>query len=136
MRVTFESSAGHKLAGLLDQPACGQPVAYALFAHCFTCNKGYKAPVNISRALVNQGIGVLRFDFTGLGDSEGDFSDTNFTSNVDDLVAAAEFVESNYGPVRILVGHSLGGTAALWAAPAIANSLMVATINLRTSQRT
>lgn len=128
-KVTFENSSGHKLAALLDQPKGGQPVAYALFAHCFTCNKDFKAPVNISRSLVNEGIGVLRFDFTGLGDSEGDFSDTNFTSNVDDLIAAARFVEDNYGPVRILVGHSLGGTAALWAAPAIANSVAVATIN-------
>ena len=85
--------------------------------------------MNISRSLVNEGIGVLRFDFTGLGDSEGDFSDTNFTSNVEDLIAAADFVESNFGPVRILVGHSLGGTAALWAAPSIPGSVAVATIN-------
>ena len=128
-KITFENASGHKLAALLEQPQENHPVAYALFAHCFTCNKDFKAPVNISRSLVNEGIGVLRFDFTGLGDSEGDFSDTNFTTNVDDLIAAARFVESNYGPVRILVGHSLGGTAALWAAPSIPNSVAVATIN-------
>jgi len=128
-KITFENASGHKLAALLEQPQGNHPVAYALFAHCFTCNKDFKAPVNISRSLVNEGIGVLRFDFTGLGDSEGDFSDTNFTTNVDDLIAAARFVESNYGPVRILVGHSLGGTAALWAAPSIPNSVAVATIN-------
>ena len=128
-KVTFENTAGDKLAALLEQPPGNHPVAYAIIAHCFTCNKDFKAPVNISRALVNEGIGVLRFDFIGLGDSEGDFSDTNFTSNVADLVAAARFVESSYGPVRILVGHSLGGTAALWAAPSIPSSVAVATIN-------
>lgn len=128
-KVTFENNAGDKLAALLEQPPGNHPVAYAIIAHCFTCNKDFKAPVNISRSLVNEGIGVLRFDFTGLGDSEGDFSDTNFTSNVADLVAAARFVESSYGPVRILVGHSLGGTAALWAAPSIPSSVAVATIN-------
>ena len=128
-KVTFENTSGHKLAALLEQPSGSHPVAYAIIAHCFTCSKDFKAPVNISRSLVNEGIGVLRFDFPGLGDSEGEFSDTNFTANASDLGSAARFVESNYGPVRILVGHSLGGTAALWAAPSIPNSVAVATIN-------
>ena len=128
-RISFENTAGHRLAALLDRPLDRQPLAYALFAHCFTCNKDFKAPVNISRALVDQGFGVLRFDFTGLGDSEGDFSETNFTSNVDDLVAAARFLESSYGPARILIGHSLGGAAVLGAAPRIPACVGVATIN-------
>ena len=91
-KISFENASGHQLAALLDLPAEGEPVAYALFAHCFTCSKDYKGVVRISRALAAEGIAVLRFDFTGLGESGGDFADTNFSSNVADLVSAAEFM--------------------------------------------
>ena len=126
--VIFTNATGQQLAARIEKPIRRTPLAYALFAHCFTCSKDLNAVRNISRALVREGIGVLRFDFTGLGESEGDFSDTNFSSHVEDLIAAAQFMESNFGPVRILVGHSLGGAAVLQAASAIPNSVAVATI--------
>ena len=117
-KLTFQGAHGDTLAARLELPTNnhGQPKAYALFAHCFTCSKNVKAAVNISRALAEEGIAVLRFDFTGLGESDGDFADTNFSSNVDDLVAAARFLEENYTAPQLLVGHSLGGAAALQAA--------------------
>jgi putative redox protein len=116
------------LAARLDTPDDGEPSAYALFAHCFTCNKNYKAMAHISRALAEAGIAVLRFDFTGLGESEGDFADTNFSSNVADLVAAAEFLKSEFEAPKILIGHSLGGAAVLQAAAHIPSSALVVTI--------
>ena len=96
-------------------PVDNKPVAYALFAHCFTCTKNLSAVKNISRALTNNSIAVLRFDFTGLGESEGDFADTNFSSNIEDLIAASKFLEKEYQAPQILIGHSLGGAAALRA---------------------
>ena len=84
-KVVFENAQGHRLSGRLDFPLVGQPRAFALFAHCFTCSKNLKAVDNISRAITNEGIALFRFDFTGLGQSEGDFSDTNFSSNLEDL---------------------------------------------------
>jgi uncharacterized OsmC-like protein/pimeloyl-ACP methyl ester carboxylesterase len=93
-----------------------KPAAFALFAHCFTCTKNLSAIRNISNALTNNSIAVLRFDFTGLGESEGDFADTNFSSNIGDLIAAAEFLEEEYKVPQILIGHSLGGAAVLRAA--------------------
>ncbi len=90
-RVRFAGSLGAELSARIDRPA-GDPVAWVLFAHCFSCSKDLKAVTRISRALVERGVGVFRFDFTGLGESEGDFVDTNFTSNVDDLVSAADFM--------------------------------------------
>ena len=119
-RISFESSDGHMLAGTLHTPDAGRPRAYALFAHCFTCTRNIKAAANIAQSLCREGIAVLRFDFTGLGQSEGDFSDTHFSSNVDDLVYAARFLEQEYLAPAILIGHSLGGTACLAAAPRIA----------------
>jgi putative redox protein len=127
-RITFDGSEGHRLAALLDRPAGDEPVAHALFAHCFTCSKDYKAVKNISRALAMEGIAVLRFDFTGLGQSEGDFADTSFSSNVSDLVAAADFMERELEPPAILIGHSLGGAAVLRAAARIPSARAVATI--------
>jgi putative redox protein len=100
----------------MDLPDDGPARTYAVFAHCFTCNKDIKAPVSIARALSEAGIGTLRFDFTGLGGSEGDFGQTTFTSNIDDLMSAARFVGEAYGEVRLVIGHSLGGAAALRAA--------------------
>lgn len=125
--VSFKNQLEQTLSGILDMPV-GKPVAYALFAHCFTCSKNLKAAGNIARALNDAGIAVLRFDFTGLGQSEGEFADTNFSSNVDDLLAAASYLESTHEPPAILVGHSLGGTAVLQAAPQIASAVAVATI--------
>jgi putative redox protein len=126
-KVTFENDDGHTLSGLMALPD-GTPRAFALFAHCFTCSKNLKAATNIARALTESGIAVLRFDFTGLGQSEGAFSDTNFSSNVSDLLAAVRFLEENYSAPEILVGHSLGGTAALQAAADTPSAVAVATI--------
>ncbi len=126
-KVTFENDEGQALSGLLALPETA-PKAYALFAHCFTCSKNLKAATNIARALADSGIAVLRFDFTGLGQSEGDFADTNFSSNVSDLLAAVRFLEENYASPDILVGHSLGGTAVLQAAADVPSAVAVATI--------
>jgi putative redox protein len=127
-RVTFENADGLELAAWLELPESGQPVAFALFAHCFTCSKDVLAAANVSRALAADGIGVLRFDFTGLGDSEGEFEATTFATNVDDLVAAAEYLAAEWRAPELLVGHSLGGTAALLAATRIPSVTAVATI--------
>jgi putative redox protein len=125
--VEFENDEGRKLFGTLDMPKT--PVThYALFAHCFTCTHNLKSATNISRSLTAAGIAVLRFDFTGLGRSEGEFADTNFSSNVGDLLAAARFLEQEYAAPTILVGHSLGGTAVLQAASSIPSAVAVATI--------
>ena len=126
-KVTFENEEGQALSGLLASPET-PPKAYALFAHCFTCSKNLKAATNIARALADSGIAVLRFDFTGLGQSEGDFADTNFSSNVSDLLAAVQFLAENYAAPEILVGHSLGGTAVLQAAADVPSAVAVATI--------
>ena len=100
------------LAGLLETPENETVKAYVLFAHCFTCGKDIAAASRISRALVARGFGVLRFDFTGLGNSDGDFENTNFSSNVDDLVAAADYLREAYEAPKLLIGHSLGGITA------------------------
>lgn len=125
--VTFPGAFGTALAARLDGPA-GAPLAFALFAHCFTCSKETKAAAAISAALAERGFGVLRFDFTGLGGSEGDFANTNFSSNVDDLVAAADFLRREHRAPALLVGHSLGGTAVLAAASRIPEAVAVATL--------
>ncbi|HMB92446.1 MAG TPA: bifunctional alpha/beta hydrolase/OsmC family protein [Rhodothermales bacterium] len=127
-KITFENDQGDVLAARLDLPIDGEPIAYALFAHCFTCTKNLNAVGNISNALTQRGIAVLRFDFTGLGESEGDFSDTNFSSNIDDLLAAAVFMEATYAAPTILVGHSLGGAAVLQAAHQLSSIKAVVTI--------
>jgi putative redox protein len=127
-KVRFPGSQNYELGARLDLPDDGEPKACALFAHCFTCTKNLKAISNINQALTAEKIAVLRFDFTGLGESEGDFADTNFSSNVGDLVAAADFLDSHYEPPKILIGHSLGGAAVLQAARYIPSSVAVATI--------
>jgi len=127
-RITFLNQRGEKLAARLDLPGDEPPIAYALFAHCFTCTKNIKAAVNIAAALNRERIAVLRFDFTGLGQSEGDFAETNFTTNVADLVAAAEFMADQFQTPQIIIGHSLGGAAALQAAKAIPSLKAVVTI--------
>ncbi|MEJ2583107.1 MAG: alpha/beta fold hydrolase, partial [Acidobacteriota bacterium] len=126
--ITFENASGHQLAALLDMPAEGEPVAYVLFAHCFTCSKDYKGVVRISKALAAQGFGVLRFDFTGLGESEGDFAETTFSSNVEDLISAADFMSRELEAPKVLVGHSLGGAAVIHAALRIPSVVAVATL--------
>lgn len=127
-RLTFIGSQKVKLAAQLDTPDQGAPRAYALFAHCFTCTKNLKAIQTINQSLTEEGIAVLRFDFTGLGESEGDFADTNFSSNVDDLVAAAQYLETEHQAPKILIGHSLGGAAVLQAAARIESCRALATI--------
>ncbi len=126
-KVTFTGAGGENLAARLDSPP-GKPRAYALFAHCFTCNKDIFAAARIAGGLAEQGIAVLRFDFTGLGASEGDFANTNFSSNVGDLVRAADFLRETREAPKLLVGHSLGGAAVLAAAAQVPEAAMVATI--------
>ncbi|MDJ0721390.1 MAG: alpha/beta hydrolase [Desulfobacterales bacterium] len=126
--VEFENADGLRLVGRLERPDDGRAVASALFAHCFTCGKDIKAAFHISRALSGLGLGVLRFDFTGLGHSEGVFAETNFSSNVNDLIAAAGYMTARDRPPTLLIGHSLGGAAAIQAASAIASVRAVATI--------
>jgi putative redox protein len=126
-RFDFPNARGETLAARLDRPAA-QPIAYALFAHCFTCGKDNLAAKHISEALTARGIAVLRFDFTGLGASEGDFANTTFSSNVADLVAAANHMRKMLAAPAILIGHSLGGAAVLTAAAEIPEARAVATI--------
>ena len=118
IKVQFPGSHGLTLAARLDLPS-RKPTAYALFAHCFTCSKDSKAASYISSSLAAAGIAVLRFDFTGLGGSDGDFANSNFSSNVNDLKLAADFLRENYRAPSLLIGHSLGGAAVLAAAHAM-----------------
>lgn len=127
-KVIFENQNGQKLAARLDMPIGRRAVAFALFAHCFTCSKNLNAVTHISRAMASKGIAVLRFDFTGLGESEGEFADTNFSSNIQDLVDAASYLKREYRSPRILVGHSLGGAAVIAAARVIESTEAIATI--------
>ena len=125
--ASFPGAHGTALAARLDAPD-GTVRATALFAHCFTCSKDIFAASRISQALVEHGIAVLRFDFTGLGHSEGEFANTDFSSNVADLVAAADWLRQSHQASALLIGHSLGGAAVLAAAGAIAEVRAVATI--------
>lgn len=125
-KITFQNPQGISLSGLLEAPDA--PSAYALFAHCFTCGKDIKAAARISKALVDNNVAVLRFDFTGLGGSDGDFSNSNFSSNVADLVAAADFLRTTHQAPSILIGHSLGGAAVISAAKHIPEAKGVVTI--------
>lgn len=126
-KISFINAHGEQLAARLELPA-GEPKATALFAHCFTCSKDIFAASRISQGLAELGFVVLRFDFTGLGASEGDFANTNFSSNVDDLVAAADHMRETIGAPRVLIGHSLGGAAVLAAAKHVPEAVAVATI--------
>jgi len=127
-KISFTNSKGQSLSGRLDLPLAQDPHNFAIFAHCFTCTKDFSAIRNVSRALASEGFGVFRFDFTGLGDSDGDFADTNFSSNVEDLIDAASFLKSEYKAPSLLVGHSLGGAAAIFAASEIDSIEALATI--------
>lgn len=127
-KIEFTGALGDRLSAKLDLPEEEKIKAYALFAHCFTCSKDLKAVGNITRQLAEVGIATLRFDFTGLGESAGDFANTNFSSNIDDLVAACRFLTEEFESPSILIGHSLGGAAVLQAANQMESVKAVATI--------
>jgi pimeloyl-ACP methyl ester carboxylesterase len=127
-QVGFVNRRGETLAGFLDVPAAGETRVYAVLAHCFTCGKDLKPFENVASALAEEGIGLFRFDFAGLGGSEGDFSRSTLASNVGDLIDAADFLEGSFAGPKLLIGHSLGGVAALQAAGDIASVSCVVTI--------
>ena len=127
-KITFKNREGKVLSGRLELPLKSEPKQFALFAHCFTCNKNLNAVKHISRSLAQKGFGVLRFDFTGLGESEGEFEDTNFTGNVNDLIDATLFLEEQYKAPQLLIGHSLGGAAVLAASSKIPSIQAMVTI--------
>jgi len=127
-KITFLNQNGESLAAKLDSPENGDPQVFAIFVHCFTCGKDLVSAWNISRTLAEHGWAVLRFDFTGLGESEGDFAATTFSHNVSDLIAAAEFLDTEYLAPSLMIGHSLGGSAALVAAHKIDSVKAVVTI--------
>lgn len=126
-KLSFTNKENQTLSGLLELPE-GEVTATALFAHCFTCSKDIAAASRISKALANKGIAVLRFDFTGLGNSDGDFANTNFSSNISDLISASQHLAREFGPPALLIGHSLGGAAVLAAAGQIPQARAVVTI--------
>lgn len=126
-KITFKNSNGIRLAAKLELPE-NKPKAYAIFAHCFTCNKNLTAVRTIGRMLNEKNIAVLRFDFTGLGESDGNFENTNFSSNIQDLYSAAEYLELNYKAPSLLIGHSLGGSAVLYASANMPSIKAIATI--------
>jgi putative redox protein len=130
-RIEFTGASGSKLAARLDLPA--EPRAFALFAHCFTCGKDIFAAARIAEGLTARGIAVLRFDFTGIGSSEGEFANTNFSSNVQDLMAAVDYLRENFSAPALLIGHSLGGAAVLAAAPQVPEAVGVVTIGAPSS---
>ncbi len=128
-KVSFKNKENEELAGRLELPLDQRPHNFVIFAHCFTCTKNLTAIRNVGRALTSAGFGVLRFDFTGLGESEGDFENTNFSGNVDDLIEAANFLKENYIAPSLIIGHSLGGAAAIFAASRLSYIKAVAVIN-------
>lgn len=127
-KIQFKNAKGETLDARLELPVNQHPHTFALFAHCFTCGKNLTALRNISRALNMRGIAVLRFDFTGLGESEGDFAETNFSSNINDIIEAANYLKAHYQAPSILVGHSLGGAAVICAATQLPDVKAIATI--------
>lgn len=128
LKVEFANSRGEILSGRLDLPEDEKPLAYALFAHCFTCGKNLKAITHIGRALTAEKFAVLRFDFSGVGDSEGDFEHSNFTANVEDLLSAAAWLTDKHQAPQLLIGHSFGGAAVLQAVQRLEGVRAVATI--------
>lgn len=128
IRLEIKNNKGHQLQAYLELPANEKPNHFAIFAHCFSCNSNFNAVKNISRALSNHGFGVLRFDFTGLGKSEGEFAESHFSANVDDLLAVNDFLTENYASPSLLVGHSLGGAAVIVAGSKLENIKAVATV--------
>ena len=127
-RLEIVNKKGLKLQAYLELPANQHPNYYAVFAHCFSCNSTLSAVKNITRELTGHGFGVVRFDFTGLGKSEGEFADSHFSANIDDLVAVSDFMKENYEAPSLLIGHSLGGAAVIVAASQLDTIKAVATI--------
>lgn len=127
-KLQIENKKGYKLSAFLELPANQKPNYFAIFAHCFTCSSSLGAVKHVSRALTNHGFGVVRFDFTGLGRSEGEFAESYFSANVDDLIAVNDYMQSHYKAPSLLIGHSLGGAAVITAASRLANIKAVATI--------
>lgn len=132
-RLNIQNVKGFQLQAYLDLPANQKPHSYAIFAHCFTCNSTLKPVKNISRVLTNHGFGVVRFDFTGLGKSEGEFADSYFSANVSDLLAVSDYMKEHYQAPSLLVGHSLGGAAVIVAASQLDSVKAVATIGAPSS---
>ena len=132
-RIEFTNSRGIVLSGRIEFPANQHPKSYALFSHCFTCNKNLTAVKNIARTLTQHGFGVLRFDFTGLGQSGGEFSNTDFSSNVKDLEDVASYMEKEFEAPELLIGHSLGGAAAIFASKKIPSIKATVTIGAPSS---
>jgi len=128
LKLNIPNKKGQTLNAYVELPANQKPSFYAIFAHCFTCTSSLSAVKNISRSLTNYGFGVVRFDFTGLGRSEGEFKDSHFSSNVSDLVAVSDYMAEHYEAPALLVGHSLGGAAVLVAAAELDNVKAVATV--------
>ena len=127
-KVSFKNEKGENLSGRLALPMDGNPKNYAVFAHCFTCNKNFNTVKFITQALVEKGFAVLSFDFTGLGESEGEFADSHFSANVQDLVCAANFLKREYKAPALIVGHSLGGAASIFASAEVEEIKAVVTI--------
>lgn len=127
-RLSIQNKKGHKLQAYLELPADQKPHYFAIFAHCFTCNSNFSAVKHISRSLTSHGFGVVRFDFTGLGRSEGEFAESHFSANVDDLVAVNNYITEHYKAPGLLLGHSLGGAAVIVAASRLENIKAVATV--------
>lgn len=128
IRVSFPNSKGDFLSGSLEMPPSQSPRLFAIFSHCFTCSSNYKIAANVSKKLAELNIATLRFDFTGLGSSGGNFAETNFSSNVSDILSAVNFLGENYELPQLLIGHSMGGSATLQAAAAIPSARCVVTI--------
>lgn len=127
-KLDIKNKNGQKLQAFLELPADQSPDNYAVFAHCFTCSSSLSAVKNISRALTTHGFGVVRFDFTGLGRSEGEFAESHFSANVEDLTSVSNHLREHYKAPSLLVGHSLGGAAVLVAASQLDNIKAVATV--------
>lgn len=126
-KFSFENASSQQLAAILERPE-ETPRAWLLYAHCFTCSKDIITAARISRALVNHGFAVMRFDFTGLGESEGEFSETNFTTNIQDILTAADHLRKQHQAPNLLMGHSFGGAAMLAAAKSISECQAVITL--------
>ncbi len=133
LKLKFTNRNKQELSARMELPVDQNPKGYALFAHCFTCSKNLAAVGNIARALTQHGFGVLRFDFTGLGESEGDFENTDFSSNVNDLIDASQFMSEEFKAPELIIGHSLGGAAVIFAASLIDSIKTVATIGAPSS---
>ena len=131
IKCSFPGAQGFLLDARIDRPKTtnhDQPLSYAIVSHCFTCTKETLTGFRISRGLAQRGMGVLRFDFTGLGNSQGDFAETNFSTMVADILAAADYLRQHYSPVETLIGHSMGGTASLLASRQLASCRSVVTV--------